>query len=146
MVLYSYSQDFTFVCPAEIVEFDKQLRAFADRDAVALGGSTENEFSHLAWPKNQSKLKNLNHPLLFIAPGLATQLGIRRPEAGAALRATLIVDPDGVERHATANDLSVGRNVAEVLRVLDGLQTHELCPCNWKQGEEAITQKLKKGY
>jgi peroxiredoxin (alkyl hydroperoxide reductase subunit C) len=82
--------------------------------------------------------------LLFLTPALVGQLGILHPEAQAALRATFIIDPDGVVRYASANDLSVGRSVAEVLRVLDGLQTDELCPCNWKKGEETLTQKLKK--
>ena len=144
IVLYSYPKDFTFVCPTEIVEFDKKLKEFTDRDAVVLGGSTDNEFSHLAWRKDHSDLKNLHHPLLFLTPALVGQLGILHPEAQAALRATFIIDPDGVVRYASANDLSVGRSVAEVLRVLDGLQTDELCPCNWKKGEETLTQKLKK--
>jgi peroxiredoxin (alkyl hydroperoxide reductase subunit C) len=144
LVIYSYPKDFTFVCPTEIVEFDKKLSAFADRDAVVLGGSTDNEFSHLAWRNDHADLKNLKHPLLFFAPQLAQDLGILHPNAGVALRATIIVDPQGVVRFASANDLSVGRNVDEILRVLDGLQTDELCPCNWKKGEETLTQKLKK--
>lgn len=144
IVLYTYPKDFTFVCPTEIVEFDKKLKDFADRNAVVLGGSTDNEFSHLAWRKDHADLKGLNHPLLFIAPTLAAQAGLLQPAAGVALRATFIIDPNGVVRFATANDLSVGRNVAEVLRVLDGLQTEELCACNWKKGEETLTQKLKK--
>ncbi len=144
LVLYSYPKDFTFVCPTEIVEFDHKLKDFSDRSAVVLGGSTDNEFSHLAWRKDHADLKTIHHPLLFWTPAVAHSLGILHPEAGAALRATLIVDPDGVVRFSSANDLSVGRNVAEVLRVLDGLQTDELCPCDWKKGDETLTQKLKK--
>ena len=144
IVLYSYPKDFTFVCPTEIVEFDKKLKAFTDRDAVLLGGSTDNEFSHLAWRKDHADLKKLNHPLIHFTPAMAMGLGIIHPDAGAALRATFIIDPQGVIRYATANDLSVGRNVDEVLRILDGLQTDELCPCNWKKGEETLTEKLKK--
>jgi len=81
---------------------------------------------------------------LFFSPALATALGILHPSAGVALRATIIVDPDGIVRYASANDLDVGRNVDEVLRVLDGLQTGELCACNWKKGDETLTAALKK--
>jgi peroxiredoxin (alkyl hydroperoxide reductase subunit C) len=144
LVLYTYPKDFTFVCPTEIVEFDKKLGAFGDRDAVVLGGSTDNEFSHLAWRNSHADLKGIKHALLFFNPKMAQELGVVHPEAGVALRATIIVDPQGVVRFSSANDLSVGRNVDEVLRVLDGLQTDELCPCNWKKGEETLTEQLKK--
>ena len=144
LVIYTYPKDFTFVCPTEIVDFDKKLSAFADRDAVILGGSTDNEHSHLAWRKDHADLKGLKHALLFFSPAFATALGILHPTAGVALRATIIVDPDGIVRYASANDLEVGRNVDEVLRVLDGLQTGELCACNWKKGEETLTAALKK--
>jgi peroxiredoxin (alkyl hydroperoxide reductase subunit C) len=144
VVFYTYPKDFTFVCPTEIVEFDKKLKDFSDRGAVVLGGSTDNEFSHLAWRQNHADLKNLKHPLLFVTGSMAQAYGLLHPGAEAALRATFIIDPNGVVRFATANDLSVGRNVDEVLRVLDGLQTEELCACNWKKGEETISSKLKK--
>lgn len=144
IVLYTYPKDFTFVCPTEIVEFDSKVDAFAERKAVVLGASTDNEHSHLAWRKANDELRSLRHPLLFLSPTMASGLGLLHPEAGVALRATLIIDPDGVVRFATANDLSVGRNVDEVLRVLDGLQTGELVACNWKKGEQTLSQKLKR--
>jgi peroxiredoxin (alkyl hydroperoxide reductase subunit C) len=144
LVLYTYPKDFTFVCPTEIVEFDNKLSAFEERNAVVLGGSTDNEHSHLAWRKDHEQLKGLRHPLLFVAPSLGQALGILHPSAGVALRATIIVDPEGVVRFASANDLDVGRNVDEVLRVLDGLQTGELVACNWRRGEETLTQHMKK--
>ena len=144
IVLYSYPKDFTFVCPTEIVEFDTKAKDFADRGAVVIGGSTDNEFSHLAWRQAHADLKKINHPLAHYNPSFSAAVGMLQPAAGVALRATFIVDPNGVVRYATANDLSVGRNVDEVLRVLDGLQTDELCPCNWHKGEETLTQKLKK--
>jgi len=144
LVIYTYPKDFTFICPTEITDFDKKLKAFADRDAVVLGGSTDNEHSHLAWRKDHQDLKGLNHALLFFNPSMVQSLGVGHPTAGVALRATIIVDPQGVVRFSSANDLSVGRNIDEVLRVLDGLQTDELCPCNWKKGEETLTQKMKK--
>jgi alkyl hydroperoxide reductase subunit AhpC len=144
LVLYTYPKDFTFVCPTEIVEFDQKLSAFADRDAVVLGGSTDNEHSHLAWRRQHSDLQGLRHALLYYSPAMMEALGIAHPTAGVALRATIVVDPEGIVRFATANDLNVGRNVDEVLRVLDALQTDELCPCNWKKGEETLTAQLKR--
>ncbi len=136
-VVYFYPKDFTFVCPTEIVEFDNKLGDFADRDAVVIGASTDNEFSHLAWRRDHEDLRKLEHPLLA-GQKLAADLGILHPEESVALRATYIIDPQGIIRFASANDLSVGRNVAEVLRVLDGLQTDELCPCNWQPGQQTL--------
>jgi peroxiredoxin (alkyl hydroperoxide reductase subunit C) len=144
IVFYTYPKDFTFVCPTEIVEFDKKLKDFGDRGAVLLGGSMDNEFSHLAWRNDHADLKKLNHPLLHVTPAMADAFGLMQPQEQVALRATFIIDPNGVVRYASANDLSVGRNVDEVVRVLDGLQTDELCPCNWKKGEETLTAKIKK--
>ena len=144
IVFYSYPKDFTFVCPTEIVEFDHKVKDFADRGAVVLGGSTDNEFSHLAWRKDHADLAKINHPLVHISPQFAQEVGLLQPQAQVALRATIIVDPSGTVRYASANDLSVGRSVAEVMRVLDGLQTEELCACDWKKGDETLSAKLKK--
>jgi lipoyl-dependent peroxiredoxin subunit C len=144
LVLYTYPKDFTFVCPTEIVEFDNRLSDFEERDAIVLGGSTDNEHSHLAWRKSHPDLNRLRHALLFFSPQMVQALGIIHPEAGVALRATFIVDPDGVVRFASANDLAVGRSVDEVLRVLDGFQTGELCACDWKKGEDTLSQQMKK--
>jgi lipoyl-dependent peroxiredoxin subunit C len=138
LVFYSYPKDFTFICPTEIVELDHRAADFADRDAVIIGGSTDNEFSHLAWRNSHAGLQKIATPLVHITPQLGQELGIIHRDAGVALRATFLVDPDGVIRWAVANDLSVGRSVDEILRVLDALQTDELCPCNWKAGEETI--------
>ena len=138
LVFYAYPKDFTFICPTEIVEFGKKAGDFADRDAVVLGGSTDNEHSHLAWRVSHPDLKKVTTPLVFITPAFATQLGILHREAGAALRVTYIVDPDGIIRWVNANDLSVGRNVDEVIRALDALQSDELCPCNWRPGQETL--------
>ena len=100
-----------------------------------LGASTDTHFVHLAWRKNHDDLKSLPFPMLADTKReLAEALGILHKQDGVALRATFIVDPEGVIRWASVNDLSVGRNVPEVLRVLDALQTDELCPCNWKKG------------
>ena len=138
LVFYSYPKDFTFICPTEMVEFGKHTKDFADRDAVVIGGSTDNEYSHLAWRNAHADLADLPTPLVHITPDFARELGILHKDAGVALRATFIVDPDGIIRAATVYDLSVGRNVGEVLRAIDALQTDELCPCNWQKGEETI--------
>jgi lipoyl-dependent peroxiredoxin subunit C len=138
IVFYAYPKDFTFICPTEIVEFGRHTSDFADRDAVVIGGSTDNEFSHLAWRNSHADLADLPTPLVHITPDFATQLGILHKQEGVALRVTYVVDPDRVIRAVSAYDLSVGRNVGEVLRTLDALQTDELCPCNWKQGEDTI--------
>ena len=138
LVFYAYPKDFTFICPTEIVEFGKHTKDFADRDAVVLGGSTDNEYSHLAWRNSHADLADLPTPLVHITPQFANELGILHKNAGAALRVTYVVDPDGIIRSVSAYDLSVGRNVGEVLRTLDALQTDELCPCNWQKGEDTI--------
>ena len=138
-VYFFWPKDFTFVCPTEIAEFGKRFRDFEDRDAVILGGSIDSEFVHLAWRQNHPDLKNLPYPMLSdIKRDLTEQLGILDPNAGVAQRATYIVDPEGVIRFAYVTDLSVGRNINEVLRVLDALQTDELCPCNWQKGEATL--------
>jgi alkyl hydroperoxide reductase subunit AhpC len=138
LIFYAYPKDFTFICPTEIVEFGKRTKDFADRDAVLLGGSTDNEYSHLAWRNAHADLANLPTPLVHITPRLANDLGILHKDAGAALRVTFIADPEGTIRYVSVNDLSVGRNVDEVVRTLDALQTDELCPCNWQQGQDTI--------
>ncbi len=138
-VLFYWPMDFTFVCPTEIAEFGKHDRDFGDRDAQVLGASTDTQYVHLAWRKNHPDLKSLPFPMLAdTRRELATALGILHKEDGVALRATFIVDPESVIRHVTVNDLSVGRNVEETLRVLDALQTKELCPCNWKAGDPTL--------
>ena len=138
-VVFFWPKDFTFVCPTEIAAFGKLDKEFKARDAQILGVSIDSEFVHLAWRRDKDELKNLPFPMLAdIKRELTTQLGILDPEAGVAQRATYIVDPQGVIRFVYVTDLNVGRNPEEVLRVLDALQTDELCPCNWKQGEETL--------
>ena len=138
-VLFLWPMDFTFVCPTEIAAFGKRNGDFQDRDAQVLGMSTDTHFVHLAWRRDHADLKNLPFPMLADTKReLSTALGVLHKDDGVALRATFIVDPEGIIRHASVNDLSVGRNVDEVLRVLDALQTDELCPCNWKKGEATL--------
>jgi peroxiredoxin (alkyl hydroperoxide reductase subunit C) len=138
-VIFFWPMDFTFICPTEIAEFGKRNKDFVDRDAQVMGASTDTHFVHLAWRNNHSDLKSLPYPMLADTKReLSSALGILHREEGVALRATYIVDPEGVIRWVTVNDLSVGRNVDETLRVLDALQTDELCPCNWKKGEKTL--------
>ncbi len=140
MVMFWWPKDFTFVCPTEIAEFNANYEEFKDRDAVLIGASTDSEFVHLAWRNNHNDLKGLKFPMLAdTSKSLAEQLGILEQNEKIAYRATFIVDPQGIIRWVSVYDLNVGRNVQEVLRVLDALQTDELCPCNWKKGEETLT-------
>jgi lipoyl-dependent peroxiredoxin subunit C len=139
MVMFWWPKDFTFVCPTEIAEFNKNKSNFDDRDAVLIGASTDTEFVHVAWRKNHDDLRDLKIPMLAdTSRSLAEDLGILEANEKIAYRATYIVDPEGIIRWVSVNDLSVGRNVNEVLRVLDALQTDELCPCNWTKGEETL--------
>ena len=139
MVMFWYPKDFTFVCPTEIAEFNKNAGEFRDRDTLLIGASTDSEFVHLAWRKDHEDLRDLRFPLLAdTSKSLAEALDILEPDEKIAYRATFIVDPDGIVRWVSANDLSVGRNVKEVLRVLDALQTDELCPCNWEKGQDTL--------
>jgi len=151
-VIVFYPKDFTFVCPTEIVAYDKLNKDFADRNAVLLIGSTDNEFCKLAWRNHHEDLKKTNSWMFAdtrrykvtyknledlegtVIQGLADQLGVFEHNAGAALRATFIVDPKNVIQHVTVNNLNVGRNPEETLRILDALQTEELCPCNRQIG------------
>jgi lipoyl-dependent peroxiredoxin subunit C len=138
-VYFFWPKDFTFVCPTEIAAFAKLNREFQDRDAHVVGGSTDSEFVHLAWRQNHPDLKDLPFPMLSdIKRELSEELGILDPNEGVCQRATFIVDPDDVIRFVSVTDLSVGRNPEEVIRVLDALQTDELCPCNWRKGEATL--------
>ncbi len=160
-VIVYYPKDFTFVCPTEIVAYDKLFQDFEDRDAVLLTGSTDNEFCKVAWQKAHPDLQKIKH-IQFADTvrrgyqtgthaeklgedcdyrwneGLINQLGVFYEPAGAALRATFIIDPDNVIQHVTVNNLNVGRSPEETLRILDALQTGELCACNRTVGGETL--------
>ena len=157
-IIVYYPKDFTFVCPTEIVAYDKLTQDFTDRDAVLLTGSTDNEFCKVAWQKSHPELVKISHTQFAdtareadegydvvtdkwtkkLSEGLAQQLGIFYKPAGAALRATFIVDPNNVIQHVTVNNLDVGRSPEETLRVLDALQTGELCPCSRPIGGDTL--------
>ena len=138
-IVFFWPKDFTFVCPTEIAAFGKLNGDFNDRDAVVYGASIDSEFVHLAWRQNHADLKDLPFAMLAdIKRELTTALGILDRQEGVAMRATYIVDPEGIIRFASVTDLNVGRNTQEVLRVLDALQTDELCPCNWQKGQDVL--------
>ncbi|MDE1571104.1 peroxiredoxin [Aquabacter sp. L1I39] len=137
-IIFFYPKDFTFVCPTEIAEFARLAGDFEDRDAVVLGGSTDNEFVKLAWRRDHKDLNRL--PIWSFADtngSLVDGLGVRSPD-GVAYRYTFIVDPDNVIQHVYATNLNVGRNPKDTLRVLDALQTDELCPCNREVGGDVL--------
>ncbi len=137
-VVFFWPKDFTFVCPTEIATFGKLNSEFNDRDAVVYGVSTDTEFVHFAWRTSHEDLKDLPIPMLAdTKKELALATGVLNAD-GVADRATFIIDPAGEVQFAMVTAGSVGRNVEEVLRVLDALQTDELCPCNWKKGTETI--------
>jgi peroxiredoxin (alkyl hydroperoxide reductase subunit C) len=137
-VVFFWPKDFTFVCPTEIAEFGRLNGEFADRDAQVLGASVDNEFVHYAWRIQHEDLLDLPFPMLSdVKRELASALGALGAD-GVAERATFIVDPNGEIQFAMVTAGSVGRNVNEVLRVLDALQTDELCACNWQKGQPTI--------
>lgn len=138
-VYFFWPLDFTFVCPTEIAEFNKASKDFQNRETKLFGVSADSHFTHLAWRNNHEDLKDLTFPMLAdYNKTLSNELGILSKDNGAPLRATYIVDPDGIVRWVSVNDLSVGRNVKEVVRTLDALQTDELCPCNWEKGQQTL--------
>jgi alkyl hydroperoxide reductase subunit AhpC len=151
-VIVYYPKDFTFVCPTEIVAYDKLFQDFEDRDAVLLTGSTDNEFCKVAWQNAHADLKKIRHIQFadtqrshyneitssYQNRNLIEQLGCFYNPAGAALRATFIVDPNNEIQHVTVNNLNVGRSPEETLRILDALQTGELCACNRTVGGETL--------
>lgn len=141
-VYFFYPKDFTFVCPTEIAAFARLNKDFSDRDTILLGGSTDNEFCKLAWRRDHKDLHNLDMWMFADTNGsLVDGLGIRDYDAGVALRATVIIDPQNVIQHISVNALNVGRNPQETLRILDALQTQELCPCNRPVGGDVIDLK-----
>ena len=138
-VLFYWPKDFTFVCPTEIVGYSDIRGDFEDRDAVLIGASTDTAHVHLAWRKSDPDLAAADFPWLADNGGvLAAQLGILDKDEHVAFRATFIIDPDNVIQAVQVNGLNVGRNPAETLRVLDALQTDELCPCNWNKGDDVL--------
>ena len=139
MIMFWYPKDFTFVCPTEIVEFNNNIEEFNKRNVKLVAASTDSEYVHLAWRMNHKGLKELKFPMLAdTSKSLAEELGILTNDEKVAYRVTFIVDPEGTIQWICANNLDVGRNVNEVVRVLDALQTGALTPCNWVSGQKTL--------
>ena len=137
--LYFYPLDFTFVCPTEIVSFNKAVGDFQDRNCEILTASTDSVFSHKGWCDSHKDLAQLKHLMLAdTTHELCRDYGVLKKDAGIAYRGVFLIDPNGIVRWLAIHDLGVGRNVDEVIRVLDALQTDKLCPCNWKPGQATL--------
>ncbi len=145
VVLFFWPLDFTFVCPSEIIAFDKAVDQFRGKNAEVVGASIDSHFTHLAWkntPVNHGGIGNVRFPMVSdLNKSISESYGVLFNDA-IALRGLFIIDKEGVVRHSLVNDLPLGRNVDEAIRVLDALQFHEkhgeVCPANWKPGEEAM--------
>jgi len=145
VVLFFYPLDFTFVCPSEIIAFDKAVSRFEEKNAQLIGVSVDSHFTHLAWkntPRNQGGIGPINYPLVAdLDKSISRDYGVLL-DVGIALRGLFLIDKEGVVRHALVNDLPLGRNVDEALRLLDALQYTEehgeVCPANWRDGEDAM--------
>ena len=145
VVLFFYPLDFTFVCPSEIIAFDKKLKEFQNRNCEVIGASVDSHFSHWAWkntPVEKGGIGNVQFPLVAdITKSVARDYGVLVNDS-VALRGLFLIDKEGVLRHSLINDLPLGRNVDEAIRVLDALQFTEefgeVCPANWKKGDEAM--------
>ncbi|MBI3802747.1 MAG: peroxiredoxin [Nitrospirae bacterium] len=139
-VFFFWPFDFTFVCPTEIAEFNRDLKKFQERETGVYGASTDSHYVHLAWRRSHPDLKELKFPMLAdYKKTLSDALGILHPEEKVPYRATYIVDPEGIIRWVSVYDLSVGRNTEEVLRTLDALQTGAMTPCNWERGKATLS-------
>ena len=145
VVLFFYPLDFTFVCPSEIIAFDKQLEQFKEKNAEVIGVSIDSHFSHFAWkntPVDQGGIGQIRYPLVAdLNKQIARDYGVLINDS-VALRGLFLIDKEGVVRHSVINDLPLGRNVDEALRMLDALQFTEkhgeVCPANWREGDEAM--------
>lgn len=145
VILFFYPLDFTFVCPSEIIAFDKSLDKFKERDVEVIGVSVDSEFTHFAWkntPVEHGGIGNIQYPLVAdLNKQISRDYGILFDES-VALRGLFLIDREGIVRHSTINDLPLGRNIDEAIRMVDALKFHEMngdvCPANWKEGEEAM--------
>jgi len=151
VVLFFYPLDFTFVCPTEILEFNRKLAAFKELGAEVVGVSVDSQFSHLAWkntPVEKGGIGNVQYPLVAdLTKQISRDYGVLFEGAGVAFRGTFLIDKEGVVKHAVVNDLGLGRNIDEALRMVTALrhlETHgEVCPANWNEGDDAMTPSPK---
>ena len=145
-VLFFYPLDFTFVCPSELIAFDHRYEEFKKRGVEVVGVSIDSQFTHNAWrntPTENGGIGAVKYALAAdVKHEIAQAYGIEHPEAGVALRASFLIDKNGVVRHQIVNDLPLGRNIDEMLRMVDALQFHEehgeVCPAQWEKGKEGM--------
>ncbi len=138
-VMFWWPKDFSGLCPTELIEFNNAYMEFVDRNATVIGASTDSEYVHLNWRKSNEALQGIRFAMLAdTSKSLATELGILGGDDQVAYRATYIIDADNVIRWLCVNDLGIGRNVEEVLRTLDALQSGGACPANWKKGDATL--------
>ena len=150
VILFFYPLDFTFVCPSEIIAFDKKLDQFKAKNCEVIGVSIDSQFSHWAWkntPVKEGGIGNIRYPLVAdLDKKISRQYGVLL-DMGVALRGTFLIDKEGVVRHAVINDLPLGRSIEEALRMVDALKFHEehgdVCPANWQEGQDAMTPNAK---
>lgn len=136
VVLFFWPLDFTFVCPTEVTAFSKRMDEFSALGADILGASIDSKFTHLAW---KDKIGDIRYPMISdITKEISSMYGVLREEEGISLRGLFVIDPEGTVRYQVVHDLSIGRNVDEVLRVIKALQTGELCPIDWEEGMETL--------
>ncbi len=139
LIFFFYPLDFTFVCPTEIEEFGKDYQQFKDLNCDVVACSTDSHFSHLAWRQNHAGLKNLPYPMLAdFTRSTAKHYQVLKKEEGYALRGLFIIDPEGVVQYSVIHPEAVGRSAKEVLRVLQGLQSGKMVPCEWHPGEKTL--------
>lgn len=146
VVLFFYPLDFTFVCPTEIIEFNRKLAEFKELGAEVVGVSIDSQFSHLAWkntPVKQGGIGNIQYPLVSdLTKQISKDFGVLFEAAGVAFRGTFLIDKQGVVRHAVVNDLPLGRNIEDAVRMVKALQHFEkhgeVCPANWSEGKDAM--------
>lgn len=146
VVLFFYPLDFTFVCPSEIIEFSKKIQEFQGRDTQVIGVSIDSQFSHWAWrntPVNEGGIGEIKYPLVAdLTKTISRDYGVLIDDS-VALRGTFLIDKDGVIQHMVVNNLPLGRNIDEAVRMVDALQHFEkhgeVCPAGWNKGDEAMT-------
>ncbi|UAJ64783.1 peroxiredoxin C [Candidatus Schneideria nysicola] len=150
-VIFFWPMDFTFVCPSELIAFDKRYQEFKKRNVEIIGISCDSEFVHSAWrniPPEKGGIGLIQYPMIAdIKHEIIKAYGIEHPDIGVALRGSFLIDKKGFVRHQVVNDLPLGRNVDETLRMVDALQFHELhgevCPAQWEKGKEGIHPSIK---
>lgn len=145
-VIFFYPLDFTFVCPSELIAFDHRYQAFAERGVEVIGVSIDSHFTHNAWrntPVDKGGIGQVQYTLVAdVKHSICQAYGIEHPIAGVAFRGSFLIDKQGQVRHQVVNDLPLGRNVDEMIRMVDALQFHEehgeVCPAGWNKGQKGM--------